>query len=139
MAITQQQIKVVKESWRSLRGIRPALIADIFYSKLFSEFPKLRKMFPSEMEAQYNKLIDMLNSIVAQLDSLDALEEDIAAMARRHANYGVKPQHYALVGDALIWTLQKGLGKDWNEEKEEAWKACYQLLADIMIREQSPS
>jgi hemoglobin-like flavoprotein len=28
----------------------------------------------------------------------------------RHTGYGVKPDHYRLVGNALLWTLEKGLG-----------------------------
>ena len=108
--MTAAQIKLVKKTWRDLRGINPATVADLFYSKLFADKPALRKMFPANMEQQYRKLIDMLNSIVMRLDKPGELTEDIAAMARRHVDYGVKPAHYKLVGSALLWTLQKALG-----------------------------
>lgn len=131
--MNQEQIKLVKQSWKVFRNIEPALVGDLFYSKLFAENPNLRKMFPKDMNQQYNKLIDMITVIVIRLDHLDMLTGDIAAMAQRHVGYGVKTEHYKLVGDALIWTLEKGLGKDWTPEVKDAWETCYTLLSSIMI------
>lgn len=131
--MTTEQIRLVKKTWKAFRGISPATVGDLFYSKLFSDNPALRKMFPSDMEQQYQKLIDMLNAVVIRLDKLDELNEEIAAMAQRHVEYGVRPAHYKLVGNALLWTLQKGLGKDWTEEVKNAWSTCYKILADTMI------
>ena len=54
-------------------------------------------------------------------------------MALRHEGYGVKPQHYRLAGNALLWTLKRGLGNDWNDDLEEAWMAAYTTLAEAMI------
>ena len=132
--MTQEQIILIKKSWRLLRNIDPQIVGDTFYSKLFADNRSLRKMFPTDMEQQYKKLIDMLSAIVMRLDNLNELTDDIAAMAQRHVQYGVKPLHYNLVGNALLWTLQQGLGKDWNKETAEAWNNCYTLLANTMIQ-----
>ena len=91
-------------------------------------------MFPDSMEKQYLKLTDMLGIIVARLDRLESLAEDILELAKRHVGYGVKTEHYKLVGDALIWTLQQGFGKDWTPELKEAWVNCYGVLASLMIK-----
>jgi hemoglobin-like flavoprotein len=131
--LTNEQIILVKRSWRIFRGISPAVVGDLFYSKLFADNPALRKMFPGDMQQQYQKLIDMLNAVVSRLDKPDELTEEIAAMAHRHADYGVRPAHYKLVGTALLWTLQKGMGRDWNDDVKNAWATCYNLLAGTMI------
>ena len=131
--MTDEQIILVKKSWKLFRDIDHILVGDTFYSKLFAENPALRKMFPQDMKTQYAKLIDMLSTIVARLDHLDDLTDEIAALARRHVQYGVRPAHYRLVGNALLWTLQQGLGNDWTEEVKEAWTKCYNILADTMI------
>ncbi|MBL0357163.1 MAG: hemoglobin [Chitinophagaceae bacterium] len=137
--MTKEQIKLVKQTWRLFRGIDPALIGDLFYTKLFADNPSVKKMFPPDMEQQYIKLIDMLTSIVGRLDQLDTLTDEIAAMAQRHVQYGVRPAHYKLAGNALLWTLEKGLGKDWNSEVKEAWQTCYTLLSNTMINASSQS
>ena len=131
--MTTQQIKLVKKSWLMFRQIKPAVIADVFYSRLFYEHPELRKLFPKDMTGQYDKLIGTLNVLVGRLDKFDELTADIADLALRHKDYGTKPAHYVYVGQALMWTLENGLGTDWNEEVAEAWATCYTLLSNTMI------
>jgi hemoglobin-like flavoprotein len=131
--MNQEQIKLVKQSWKLFRNIEPAIVGDLFYSKLFTDNPQVKKMFPKDMSEQYNKLIDKITVIVIRLEHLELLTDEIAGMAQRHAGYGVKPAHYKLVGDALLWTLEKGLGKDWNSAVKEAWLTCYTLLSNTMI------
>jgi hemoglobin-like flavoprotein len=75
----------------------------------------------------------MLSVIVSRLNNLDEVTADIEQMAKRHAGYGVKAAHYKIVGDCLLWTLEQGLGADWNEEVKEAWADCYTILACTMI------
>lgn len=131
--LTEHEIRLIKKSWTTFRNIDPVVVGDAFYSKLFFERPELRKMFPREMDAQYRKLIDMLNTIVLRLDRLDELTNEIAAMAQRHEGYGVKPEHYKPVGEALVWTLKTGMASDWNEELKQAWIKCYTILSNAMI------
>ena len=132
--MTDAEIRLVKQTWRTLRAIDPVIVGDLFYSKLFIANPSLRNMFPKKMDEQYTKLMDMLSVIIARLDRMDELNEDIAAMARRHVHYGVRPAHYKLVGNALLWTLRQGLGQDWTIDLEQAWTKCYSNLADTMMR-----
>jgi len=131
--MSDHEIMLVKKSWNSFRNIDPVIVGDAFYSKLFYDRPELRRMFPDKMEEQYRKLIDMLNTIVARLERLDEISEEISAMARRHEGYGVKPEYYKPVGAALLWTLKKGLTTEWNEEINQAWLKCYTLLSETMI------
>ena len=116
-----------------IRDIDPVIAGGLFYSKLFSDKPAFRSMFPKQMELQYRKLMDMLSTIIARLDKLEELNNDIAAMARRHISYGVRPAHYKIVGSALLWTLEQGLGKDWTPDVKEAWVKCYTTLSETMI------
>jgi hemoglobin-like flavoprotein len=131
--MTEEQIILVKTSWKIFRKIDAGLIGDVFYSKLFSDNPQLQSMFLSPMKQQYKKLIDMLSVIIARLDDLSGITGDIKMMALRHEGYGVKPQHYRLAGNALLWTLKRGLGKDWNDDLQDAWMAAYTKLAETMI------
>lgn len=131
--LTKKEIALIKKSWNLLEKIDPVIMGDIFYGKLFFANPELRKMFPQDMKGQFKKLFDMLDTIVTRLENLDELKGDIVAMAKRHEDYGVKPEHYNLVGKALLYTLQKGLGKQWTNEKRSAWINCYSILSGTMI------
>lgn len=131
--MTTREIQLVKASWRQFRSVDPVVIGDVFYSKLFFDYPQLKSLFRISKEEQSKKLVDMLNVILGRLDKLETISESLSALAVRHVQYGVVPQHYQAVGEALLWTLQQGLGSDWTEETKAAWETCYSLLADTMI------
>lgn len=127
------QVELVKKTWKIFREIDPVVVGDVFYSKLFLDAPQLKNLFHISVAEQSIKLVDMLSVIVGRLDRLDEITESIRQLAIRHVAYGVKPFHYKLVGNALLYMLEKGLGKDWSPEVREAWAACYKALSDTMI------
>jgi hemoglobin-like flavoprotein len=131
--MTERQISIVKNSWKIFQDIDPALIGDVFYSKLFITSPRLKNMFHIPRDEQSKKLVEMLSMIVGRLDRIAEIHEDIRKLAIRHVTYGVKQEHYKSVGDALLWMLEQGLGKDWNDEVKEAWNQCYLELSQTMI------
>lgn len=128
-----EQIALVKKTWKIFRDIDPVLIGDVFYSKLFIHAPSLRHLFKTPRHEQSKKLIEMLSIIVGRLERLDELTEEIRQLALRHVHYGARAADYKAVGDALIWTLQQGLGADWTIEVQTAWLNCYKILSETMI------
>ena len=131
--MTEHQIALVQKSWKVFRSIQPSVVGDVFYSKLFAMHPELRRMFPAVMDGQYKKIMEMISIVVSRLERLNELTDEITALGKRHAGYGVKPWHYELVGQALLWTLQQGLGTDWSKDVEQAWTKCYKVLSDAMV------
>src|SRR5438132_562766 len=56
----------------------------------------------------------------------------VRALGARHVQYDVKSSDYAVFGQALIDTLQIGLGAGFSAEVSEAWLAVYTLLTKTM-------
>lgn len=131
--MTVQQITIIKESWKLVSAIDPVTVGDIFYSRLFEITPEVKPLFRSSLPEQSKKLMATLGYIINRLDKLDTLVEDITNLARNHVQYGVKPSYYTPVGEALLYTLEKGLGAHWNNELKEAWGKCYGILSSAMI------
>jgi len=132
--LTPEEIRLIKKSWGLFLDIDPSIVGNVFYSKLFFDRPELKKLFPVNMDAQYNKLLSMLSTIVMRLDRLDELSEEISALGKRHKEYGVQPDYYKPVGEAFVWTLQTGMGREWNEELRSAWVKCFNFLSGEMIK-----
>lgn len=133
--MTKEEIVLVQQSWRYIRVIDPAILGDVFYTKLFMDTPSLRRLFPADMELQYQKLIAMLSATIAHLDKMETISSDVIALSIRHLGYGVKPSHYSKVGEALIWTIEKAMGKDFNPSIRSAWNNCYQQLSALMLQQ----
>src|SRR5215472_13747938 len=129
--MTPKQVRLVQHSWASVAPIQ-AQAAALFYDRLFMVDPTLRSLFKGDMEEQRNKLTVMLGIAVNGLTRLDALVPIVRNLGSRHARYGVQEKHYATVGAALLWTLEKGLGTAFTLEVRDAWTAAYGLLTATM-------
>ena len=130
--MTPNQIKLVQTSFAQVAPIA-ATAADLFYGRLFEIAPHVRAIYPDDLSEQKKKLMAMLSTAVAGLNRLDTLMPAVQALGRRHGGYGVKAQHYASVGSALLWTLEKGLGETFTPEVKDAWATVYIVLSTTMM------
>ena len=130
--MTPEQVNLVQQSFAKVAPISEQA-AVLFYDRLFEVAPGVKAMFPADMTEQRKKLMATLAVVVGGLSNLETVLPAASALAKRHVSYGAKPEHYPVVGGALLWTLEKGLGHDWNEKIREAWRACYKMIAEIMI------
>ena len=130
MTLTEKQIQLVQNSFALVAPIADTA-AELFYGRLFELDPSLRHMFKSDMKEQGRKLMQMLSVAVHALNNLDTIVPAIQAMGQRHVGYGVTMEHYAVVGEALIWTLEKGLGEAFTAEVKEAWITLYALVTQV--------
>jgi nitric oxide dioxygenase len=73
--------------------------------------------------------------VVGGLSNLESVLPAASALAIRHVSYGAKAEHYPVVGGALLWTLEQGLGEAWTAEVAAAWTAAYGTLSGYMISE----
>jgi hemoglobin-like flavoprotein len=129
--VTPHQIDLVQASWKQVVPVAETA-AQMFYGRLFFLDPSLRHLFLGDMRDQGRKVMAMLSYTVNGLNRLDVLLPAVRALGRRHATYGVRPEHYFTVGAALLWTLEQGLGAAFTPAVREAWVAAYGVLADTM-------
>jgi nitric oxide dioxygenase len=130
--MTPTEIALVQTSFAQVAPIA-ATAADLFYGRLFETAPHLRRMFPEDLTEQKRKLMAMLGTAVAGLSHLDTMLRTVRALGRRHAGYGVTEEHYELVGSALLWTLEQGLGPAFTLDMSDAWATAYAVLSTTMI------
>jgi len=132
--MTPDQVKAIQESFAKVTPISEQAAA-LFYGRLFEVDPALKPLFHGDMKDQGRKLMATLAVVVNNLNNLGAVLPAASALAKRHVTYGVKPAHYTPVGEALLWTLQQGLGASWTPELAVAWAAAYGVLSEYMIAE----
>ena len=129
--MTPEQIALVKSTWTQVLPIQDQA-ASLFYGRLFELDPSVKPLFPNDLAAQGRKLMNTINVAVNARDKLDTIAPVIAEMGRRHVGYGVVDAHSDTVGDALLWTLQQGLGDAFTDEAREAWTLTYTTIAAVM-------
>lgn len=132
--MTPAQISRVQASFAEVAPISEQA-AGLFYDRLFDIAPQVRAMFPDDMTEQRKKLMATLAYVVGGLSTLDTVLPAASQLARKHVGYGVTAEHYPIVGAALLWTLEKGLGGGWTPDVADAWAAAYGTLSGYMISE----
>lgn len=130
-ACTQDQIRIVKKTWSLFRNMSPEFVGDVFYTKLFLDYPDLEKRYPQEPQKRYEDLIKMLNMVISRLDRKEELIWALTEIAHQPHRIWVTPAHYQKVVSTLIWTLRKGLGNDWTAVVEDAWTSCIKMVENL--------
>ena len=100
----------------------------MFYVELFTAHPELRPMFAADIAPQAKRLTKMLTFVVKHLDKLPTILPAVQSLALRHHSYGVTEAHYAMVGTALIGSLESGLGEDFTPQVRQAWIAVQFIM-----------
>jgi hemoglobin-like flavoprotein len=132
--MTPTQVKLVQDSFAKVAPISEEAAA-LFYGRLFEIAPEVRPLFKGDMKEQGRKLTATLAVVVNGLGDLNTILPAASMLAKRHVAYGVTPGHYAPVGAALLWALERGLGAGWTQDLAAAWAAAYATLSGFMIGE----
>lgn len=126
------EISLVQTTFHQLLPVSGQTAA-LFYARLFELDPTLRAIFRGDMREQGQRLMQTLATSVASLHQPDRLLDSARKLGARHHGYGVRDEHYATVGTAWLWTLEKVLGTDFTPAARAAWTNLYYALAHAMM------
>jgi len=130
--VNQLEIFLVKNSFRRVAPIADQAAA-LFYARLFDLDPSLRPLFRGDLVEQGRKLMHLIGIAVGTLDEFNVILPTLRRLGARQAASGVREDHYATIGAALLWTLEKGLGPSFTPEVKAAWSTSYATVANAMI------
>jgi hemoglobin-like flavoprotein len=108
--------------------------AQQFYNNLFTMYPEAKPLFAStNLKEQQKKLLASLVFVVENLRKPSELEGALKGLGARHVQYGALPEHYPLVGNALLTTFEQFLQADWTPDVKQAWVNAYGDITKIML------
>src|SRR5258706_3400341 len=95
VSMTPEQIDLVQRTWRAVLPVGDTA-AELFYGKLFSLDAGLRPLFRNDLLEQGRNLTSMISVAVGMLSRPEKITLAVRQLGKRHAVYGVQPQHYDL-------------------------------------------
>ncbi|MGV0028801.1 globin family protein [Phormidesmis priestleyi] len=105
-----------------------------FYQILFADSPTVKPLFANtHMEKQARQLFKSLVLVVDNLRCPDILSRTLKRLGTRHIQYGVLPEHYPMVGSALLKALSICLEHSWTPTTEQAWSEAYAAVSQLML------
>lgn len=129
--LTKTEIKLIQDSYRAIK-LQQGYLAEAFYRVLFRNTPEARGLFPKDMSGQMEKFSDMMDFIVNNLSTPWMFTGKIKRLGKRHVNYDALPEHYDLVGAALLQAVGDMVPRSLTDEEIMAWEKAYRGIASMM-------
>lgn len=134
--LTREEVQLVQASWLAVAGDRERA-GKLFYDTLFRTAPEVESLFTNDASVQGRKLMETIAILVDALENLDVLVPLVEDLGRFHANIGITPAQYDVVGQTLIETLRQIGGESFDADSERAWRKVYDTVAEIMMEQHS--
>ena len=129
--LTPQQIALIQSSFQQVLPMADAA-GLLLYERIFVLAPETRSLFADDIRPQASRLMAAVKFAVDRLHDLDAVQPFLMKLGARHVGYGVRPEHFEVVAEALLWTLERGLGEAFSPDVREAWAVAWAVIADAM-------
>ena len=127
------KVEVLEQSFELIKPNADEFVAS-FYDNLFTANPEAKPLFETtNMAAQKKKLLNSLVLVVENLREPEMLDSSLRGLGARHVQYGALPEHYPLVGGALLTTFEQYLQEKWTPEVKQAWVDAYGAISEIML------
>lgn len=130
--------ELLRSSFDLVATVAPDL-TERFYANLFARYPQLRPMFSSNIKSQADMLTRALVAVLDHLEDAPWLTQTLGGMGKKHMTYGVTPEHFDMVGTALLETLAQVAGDAWTAELAQAWTDAYGAIAGLMMAGMEPT
>jgi nitric oxide dioxygenase len=106
-------------------------------SVIWQKFPAVFIQQPTSQRfcqhsCQQMSTMSTLGLAIGSLNDLDQIIPAVRALGKRHAGYGVQYEHFAVVGEAFLWTFEQAFGPACTPDLKSAWTEAYLLLAGVM-------
>ena len=126
-------IELLNSSFAKLAPNAPAL-AKKFYKNLFERHPEIKSLFRNaSISAQQKKLVSALATVVSSLSNPDELKNTLEHLGKLHQGYGAKAEHYPVVSDVLLDTMEDLAGDIWTKNVSDAWENALSTISEIMV------
>ena len=127
------QVELLEQSFAEIKPQADNFV-NSFYENLFTANPEAKPLFANtDMAEQKKKLLASLVLVVENLRTPDVLSNTLKGLGARHVKYGALPEHYPLVGNALLTTFEQYLGDKWTPAVKQAWVDAYGAISEIML------
>ena len=129
--ITESQIALVQSSFRHVLPIAEQA-GLLFYERVFTLAPGTRALFDDDIAPQAARTMAAVKTAVDGLGDLDLVGPFLVRLGGRHVRYGVRHEHFDVVGEALLWTLEQGLGERFTPAVRDAWAAAWVVISGAL-------
>lgn len=132
--MTNEQKQLVKATVPVLRE-HGVLLTTHFYNRMFQHNPELKNMFNMGNQQNSKQQTALAMAVLAYAENIEdpsVLLPVVGNIGHKHTSLDIRPEHYTIVGNHLIASIQEVLGEAASPELVDAWTIAYHQLALLM-------
>lgn len=135
----------LKESWKLVEPVKSEA-GKAMFMRLFETHPNIQDTFPTFKGVSLDELMNSrslylhakrvmaaVENAINSLDDGEVLTESLTSLGQRHQAWSVTEDHFAVVGEALLWTLQDMLQSKCTSQVLEAWTELFKFITKTML------
>lgn len=135
----------LRESWNLVEPVK-AEAGKLMFVRLFETHPNIQDTFPTFKGVSLDELMNSrslylhakrvmtaVENAINALDDGEVLTESLTSLGQRHQAWSVTEDHFAVVGEALLWTLQDMLQSKCTSQVLEAWTELFKFITKTML------
>lgn len=133
--LTQEEVQTIKETVPLLKD-KGQTITSIFYKRLFEQHPELKNVFNQTNQKRGLQSSALAMAVLAAAENIKDLSPIVPAImpvVYKHCALQVKPEHYPIVGENLIWAIEEVTGLEDEDPIIQTWIKAYGEIADAFI------
>jgi nitric oxide dioxygenase len=134
--LSEKTIEIVKSTAPVVKEYGTK-ITKVFYKKMLGENPELLNYFNHVNQKVGSQPTALANSIIAaaeNIDNLEAIIGPVKTIAHKHRALSIRPEHYPIVGENLLYAIKEVLGDAATDEILKAWEEAYGEIANVFIQ-----
>lgn len=133
--LDSKTIEIIKSTVPVLKEYGTA-ITKRFYQVMFENYPELKNIFNQTNQRKGDQPKALANTVYAAavyIDNLETILPVVKQIAQKHRSLNIKPEHYPIVGENLLFAIKDVLGDAATDDIMNAWEKAYGVIADVFI------
>lgn len=138
--LTEHQKKLLLNTWQVLQQ-DIAKVGVVMFMNVFETHPECKEAFlpfkelkgndlrwSTELKTHGLRVMNVVEKILARIESEEKIEEYLKALACKHVNYGANPKLMHLFGPQFIHAIKRPINEHWSPEMQEAWTTFFDTI-----------
>jgi hemoglobin-like flavoprotein len=141
--LTEREIDIVQQTFARVAMLGAGNVGKVVFLNIFEIAPEAKGLFPwgndpnhlvnGRLEAHAGNVVATVGTAVSLLRDLGTLVPVLQELGKKHVGYKVVPEHYDVVGQALIKSLRTALGSAFTQAVENSWLKVFTIVKTTMV------
>jgi len=142
--LSDEEMGAIKSSWEKVKSLDPTyeFTGILLFKGIFEIAPQALELFSFKDEPDLYKseklkkhAMGVMRAVEAAVMDFSGMQTALKDLGAKHVPRGILPEHYDVVGQAVIKTLEQGLGDGFTDELRDTWLKLYTNVKESMIKD----